>query len=498
MAAAQAPGPRLVTESAPVIVEARPAGKRTIAIAIGVAILAIAVVAGKGVPVAAAGLALIAVAAALRTAVVGWTALLSLLLAVILFVPIGRYSLPINLPFGVELYRIAVGVVLICWVSALLVDPRIRLRRSPMDWPLAVIVGATIASILTNAGRVASLDSAVLKSVTFLLSFVLVYYLIVSVVTSEHSVVVVTKMLVCGVMTVSAFAVFEQRTSYNVFDHVSVVLPFLQFDGGALVERDGLVRAIASAGHPIALGVLFAMTLPIALSLAFASGRRWWIPASVILLGVMSTVSRTPVIVLLVGMAVLAWLRPKDLKSLLPLLIPAVIVIKLMLPGSLVTVKNAFFPPGGIIQEQELQAPEGDPLLVGGRVRQLGPSLREASRTPIFGQGFGTRQTGIDNPLRNAPILDNQWLGLLLEVGLVGVIGWFGLIAVAVRRLGRRAKDRAGPAGWIAAGLAAAIAGFGAGMVTYDSLGFVQEAFVFWIVVALGAALLLATRTSAR
>jgi O-antigen ligase len=130
-------------------------------------------------------------------------------------------------------------------------------------------------------------------------------------------------------------------------------------------------------------------------------------------------------------------------------------------------------------------------MLAGGRLRLLGPSLREAARHPL-GEGFATRQTGFTNPLRNAPILDDNWLGLLLEVGVFGVVGWSMLFVRTVRRLGRASRRRAGPEGWLAVGLAGASAGFGVGMFTYDSLTFVQISFVLWILVSLASALLLA------
>jgi polysaccharide biosynthesis protein PslJ len=171
--------------------------------------------------------------------------------------------------------------------------------------------------------------------------------------------------------------------------------------------------------------------------------------------------------------------------------VPLLIVVKLALPGSIATLKEAFFPKGGLVQEQTAFHREADPFLQGGRVRQLGPMLQEAGRTPIFGQGFATRQTGFDNPLRNAPILDNQWLGLLLELGIVGVVGWAALFFGSARRLGRAARRRAGPDGWLAAGLAASIVGFGIAMFTFDGFAFSQATFVFWILISLSGCLLL-------
>ena len=112
----------------------------------------------------------------------------------------------------------------------------------------------------------------------------------------------------------------------------------------------------------------------------------------------------------------------------------------------------------------------------------------------MLGQGFATRQTGFDNPLRNAPILDNQWLGLLLEIGILGIGGWAALFVGSARRLGRLARRRAGPDGWLAAGLAASIVGFGVAMFTFDAFAFIQVSFVFWILISLTASLLLSDR----
>ena len=111
-------------------------------------------------------------------------------------------------------------------------------------------------------------------------------------------------------------------------------------------------------------------------------------------------------------------------------------------------------------------------------------------RRPLLGQGLGTRQTGVDNPLRNAPILDNQWLGTFLDIGLLGVAGWLWLIVRIVRRLGRVARTRGSPDGLLAAGFVASITGFAVAMLTYDSLAFVQETFVFWVLLALAAMLI--------
>jgi O-antigen ligase len=465
--------------------------RATVLVGGGFALLAASVVLQKGTAPVAAVVLLGMVFAAWHATFLRWSTLVGLLLCVMLFVPVGRYSIPVSLPFGLELYRVAVAVVLAGWSASLLVDRRVQLRRSPFQVAILVILCGTFGSIIVNTSRVMPLGSAVLKSVTFFLSFVLVHYFILSILRSSRAIENITKLLVAGTATVAVFAIVEQRTQFNIFDHVDRVLPFLQFSGAVEVERLGLTRAIGSSGHPIELGVLLAIVVPLGLALGFRSGRRWWIPTVVLFIGVMSAASRTPIITLTAAALVLLWLRPSDVKRLLPFVLPLLLVVKLAAPGSIATLKNAFFPEGGLIAEQSTYYRGSDPMLAGGRLLQLGPMLNEASRTPLLGQGFATRQTGFDNPLRNAPILDNQWLGLLLELGAVGIIGWAMLFVGAARRLGRASRRRAGPEGWLAAGLAASIVGFGFALFTFDGFGFIQATFVFWILISLSGALLL-------
>jgi hypothetical protein len=469
----------------------RPVDRAALVFAGGFGLIATSVFLGGPVAVVAAAVALGTALIAWHQTVLRWPAIVGLLVAIMLFVPVGRYAIPVGLPFGIELYRLAVAAALAVWAGALLVDPTVRLRRSPFDLPIVLVIGATLGSIAVNLSRVVPLQAAVIKEVTFFLSFVLVYYFIVSVVRSRNTVEALTKFLVAGAAAVAVFAILEQRTGFNIFDRVGQVLPFLEFTGRVEADRYGLVRATASSAHPIELGVLLALSIPLGLALAFGSGRRWWIPTAIVAIGVMSTASRTPILVAIASGVVMLLLQPRDVKRLIPLIVPLIVVVKLAVPGSIATVKNAFFPPGGLVQEAATLSRESDPLLAGGRVRQLGPSLREASRTPLLGQGWGVRQTGFYNPLRNAPILDNQWLGLALELGFFGVVGWALLLFRSGSRLGRASRRRAGPDGWLPTGLAASIVGFGVGMFTFDAFAFTQVSFVFWILLALGASLLL-------
>ena len=117
--------------------------------------------------------------------------------------------------------------------------------------------------------------------------------------------------------------------------------------------------------------------------------------------------------------------------------------------------------------------------------------IGEASRHPLFGEGFGTRLTGFNTPKRNAPILDNQWLNNLLDVGYIGFSLWVWLFARAVRRLFRESRG-ANDEGdqWLFAGLTATMFALPVGMLTFDANSFVQVPFLFWIILGLSAVLI--------
>ena len=91
----------------------------------------------------------------------------------------------------------------------------------------------------------------------------------------------------------------------------------------------------------------------------------------------------------------------------------------------------------------------------------------------------------------NAPITDDQWLGVLLETGLVGItVLVVLLVGTVVRRLGRAAKrDRSG-ARMAVCRLAASVTVLRVGMLTFDSFTFYEVTFLFFTVLGLSATLL--------
>jgi polysaccharide biosynthesis protein PslJ len=463
-------------------------------IALG-AILLLALTVVLGLPTAEVGLLLAAgvVLALGYRVLLRWHVQLLFLLVVILFIPIKRYGLPGNMPFDLEPYRLVVALLLAGWVTSLLVDPRTRLRASGLEAPLALIALASIGSVLVNPTRLDELgvQGEVIKSLMFLLSFLIVFYMIVSVLRTYDHVRLLVQVLAAGGAFVALFAVVEAQTGFNLFNKLADYIPMLTLTEtiGESLTRGGRLRVFASSQGPIPLGAALVMILPLAVYLARTSARTWpwWCAVGSLAFGALATGSRTSVIMMVVIAFVFLWLRPAATRrALAVLLIPAVIGVHIVLPGTIGSLRASFFPEGGLIAEQQ-----SNPGYRGsGRLADFAPTMDEFVEKPLLGQGYGTRVTGRGDE-SNALILDNQWLKTLVETGAIGAFAWLWLFVRFARRIAPRAKADPGERGWLLASLAAGVLAFAVGQFFYDAFAFVQVTFLLYIMLALGSVMLM-------
>ena len=433
-------------------------------------------------------LALIAIAAAWTQFVTRWRNLIAGLLLVILFIPIKRYTLPGSLPFQLEPYRVVVAALALVWIFSILVDPRIHVVRSRFDAPLMLVLLTTFLSDAANPGRVRPLSSDVLKAQTFFVSFFVVYYMVVSLVRTRADIHFFVRLLTTGGAILSVCAVIERRTDYNVFNHLGKLFPLLHFEGADAQFRSGRLRVLASSQHPIALSVLFVVLLPLVIYLARVEGRRWWsLVAGLYVIAIFTTASRTGIIGLLVLAIVYLCLQPRAVLRAWPLAVPVLAAVHIAAPGAIGTIRETLNPSFAIAEQTQVSV--GGVAYGSGRLTDIAPTLGEWSNKPLLGEGFATRIT--TGPNANARLLDDQWGGTLLETGYFGFLAWAWLFVRAVRRLGGAAlREGETDDAWLLSGLAASIISFAVTMFFYDTLSFIQNVFLCFILLGLAAAFL--------
>ncbi len=430
----------------------------------------------------------------IRPAVRGSTVALFTLLALIMFVPIRAYAVPIPLPFELEPYRLAIALTIAGAGIALLAQPGLRMRRTVFGAPIGIFLAILVISIVANIVPLAQqglVGTALggLVNVAFILS---VFFLVRQFLSTERLVMATLSFLAWGATVVAFFAIVERLTRVNVFLMLGQVLPLETLRTLSDDFRAGGARSFGSAQHPIALSVMLCILIPVVLYLAReASWPRNRINRAilhggmlvVILGGIGVAVSRTGVVVLLTMLAVTLLLRPIAGVTVLLAAIPGLLLATLASPKTVSTTLLSFLDLDSLVASQYTSPGWGGQ----GRLADLAPAFGLVQQHPLLGTGYGGRIVVGEGA--NGFILDNQVLGILMDAGVIGVIGLAIFLLVPFVRFVRHSLDRSVPERYrsLAFAIAVSTAGYTAALFFYDAFGFMQTLLVLCVLWAVGA-----------
>ena len=419
---------------------------------------------------------------------------LTFLAAIVLFIPVRRYAIPIPLPFALEPYRLVIALLVVIVGVALLIDPTFTWRPIAFGVPLLIWLVTMLVSVAANATAITEegLASGAVGALGNYAIVVSLLYLTRQLLRSPRTVNTLLTALAVFSGIVGFFALVEKVTRENVFMKLATFLPLEMLRDETEAFRAGGARAYASAQHPIALSVMLCMLIPIALYLAkYAAwphniyNRKIFFGGIVTLqlFGVAAAVSRTAVVTLAVMFLLLLLLRPILGLVLASFALPAVVVAAAVIPKPFEAMFGGFLDPDSLIASQKTS-----PGFTGaGRLADLEPALQIVAHQPFFGSGLGSRIVIGDTA--NSFILDNQWLGTLMEVGALGVIGVLVLLLIPTFRLFGYAFEPTHTPQYTALALALAISivGYGTAMFFYDAFGFFQTFMLLFMLLGVGA-----------
>jgi polysaccharide biosynthesis protein PslJ len=267
-------------------------------------------------------------------------------------------------------------------------------------------------------------------------------------------------------------------------------LTILRDDAESL--RAGGNRAYASSQHPIALAVLFCLIIPLAIYLMkfspwprFAFTRKLLYTAAIglMMVGMLSATSRTGIVALGVMFIFVLLFRPKLAGILFVIGLPILVVVGLIFPALFASMVLSLFDIEGVIASQMTSVG----MAGQGRLADLPDAFREFGVNPIAGTGLASRVVVGEDA--NAQILDNQWLGSLLETGVVGVVGLIALfvwpIFVMVRFSLRR--DVPESRAFLTFAIATSTLGYTTAMFFYDAFAFMQTLLALSILLGVAA-----------
>ena len=280
---------------------------------------------------------------------------------------------------------------------------------------------------------------------------------------------------ICGVV-----AALQFWASFDLANLIGQSVPGFSYNGslGGIQGRGGLNRVPGTTLHPIELGAVTAVLLPIAVTLALTDRTRSrvqrFVPLLLLSLCIPVSVSRSAILAIVVAFVVfvtqISALRRAAALATLPF---AVVGVFLTIPGLIKTLSSFFLNSG---TDTSVSTRTDDYPLVESLVRAH----------PWFGQGGGTYL-----PTDLLTILDNTYLKWVVEFGLVGlvvmIVFYMGLPVMTAVVARKRARTE--QTSLLAAAFAAGLSAAAVSAVTFDSLAFPTLACTQALVVGILGAL---------
>lgn len=362
--------------------------------------------------------------------------------------------------------------------TSLLYRPVRRGVRRLSSLHVAILLLAAAIAISYTMAQTRAIDGAEARSadiaVLVLLGWIGLAFSAMDFIPTRALLDVLLRRLVLAGALLATLGIIQFATKQPLTNYIEI--PGLHSNSAlnSVYERGGLARPAGTALHPLEFAAVLTMMLPVALHLAVTddgrSAFRRWYPVAVIAAAVPLSISRSAIVSAAVVLLVVlpSWPRSRRHNAYI-VMAGLMVILYLTVPGLIGTISGLFT---GISSEGSAQSRTGSYALAGYFIEH----------SPLFGRGFGTF-------LPAYRILDNQYLGMLIETGVVGLgclIGVFVtalVVAARVRRSARNEADRS-----LALALAAAVASASASLALFDGFSFPMAAtLVYFLIGCIGA-----------
>jgi hypothetical protein len=405
-------------------------------------------------------------------------------LASIFLIPVDAIQLKVHLPFSSDYDRFFVAIICVVWAAGVIMRKRTdRLRLRPRGWALPVLIFFAIAvfSIVLNIGRITNLGELDVaeKRLALLVSMFAVFAVFaVSLRVTELRNFAVLIVVLASLTSLGT--IYEQKTGENLFYSTasSVLGPIAEVAPGPTEAGDnpsdpGRPLISGPTRHALSVASLLGMSVPFAVMFAAMTPSRrrkllWGLVACLIVAGALVTQRRSGLIVPLVAVISLFAFRPRKMLPLLPWALVACLVGLVLSGGSISAISQL--------------TGNGDQASTEGRTSDYEAVIPDLLTHPAFGRGYGTLDSIKVDTYR---IFDNEYLGELYQVGVIGLLAFLALIVTPVilaRKVVRSENPFRGPPALAAA---SGIIAFAVAASLYDILTFPQAPYLFLFLAAM-------------
>lgn len=372
-------------------------------------------------------------------------------------------------------------LLLVWWVIARLQAQAVDVMPAsqPVRWAYVALVTVALVSLAAAMlrGQPADQVSTAITSLVRLLSWGGVVLVTMDGPRTLRDVERLVSRLVLAGALVALLGLAQFLTGSTLLD-VFGMIPGLTSEDAGVIARGGFTRPAGTATHPLEYSAVICAVLPLAITLGVIradAGRGrlpWtWIPAALIVFSALLSVSRSGMIGLVVAIIASLPALPAAYRGIVAFGgLAAAAVAVVAVPGLFGTVVGLF------------ATVDSDSSTLS-RANALARVPDFIASSPVVGLGFGTF-------LPRYYIFDNQWVLMLLELGILGVLAFAGLVLAA---MGSAVSTvRRSPFSDVAAlgrGVVASLVTCVILFALFDGLSFPSSAGVFFLLVGLSAAL---------
>lgn len=375
------------------------------------------------------------------------------------------------------------GLLLLFWWALAWLQGRTHRGRGvsqPVRWMLGAFVVVALVSLAAALlrGQPADQVSPALTSAARIASWSGVFLVALDGIHTTEQLLALVRHLTLVGTGLAALGLAQFLTGKTLLDWMAGV-PGLTVDIPSVVTRGAFTRPSGTAIHPLEYGAAVVATIPLAITTAVHGGFRtvpsrwslgWWLPVLITVAASMISVSRSGMIGLVVALVLSLPVIPKAFRW--PLIVAGLVVqlaVFVVVPGMFNTLKMLFT---GV---------SDDPSALS-RTGALDSLPAFMSTSPLVGTGFGTF-------LPRYYIFDNAYALMAVELGVLGVACFAGLIATAAFCAYREARRTRSPELRAAGrGLAASVLSIAVVFLFFDGLSFpISAGLLFLLLGTTGA-----------
>ena len=289
--------------------------------------------------------------------------------------------------------------------------------------------------------------------------------------------------MVVAIMVVALVAVFEGTRHWVLYQPLVGTLGLHGTYGHGYLLRDGILRAIATAEQPIALGYLMVTGLGFYLFLKRSIKHKLIRVLGLVLLvaGLIASLSRGP----WVGAVAMAIIFIATGRHAVPR------VLGFIMTGIVAISLIAILPGGEKVFNMLPIIGKTEQGTIEGRQDLLEVSIRVIERHPWFGSVDYLKTSEMESMRTGLGIIDivNTYVRIALETGLVGLglfVGFFALTLLGIYRAMRSIRERNSEERLLGRALLATLLSILLVIFTVSSISFIPV--VYWSVAGLGVA----------